>query len=533
MVPELKSRGYNAAFAGSLIASCGSIAVIIPPSIPMIIYGIAAQQSVPKLFLAGIVPGLLIGILISVYLLARAHQTHSAHRRHALAEYLQIDDRRILVAACPGRDPRRHLWRRFHATEAAGIACIYVPWWRATSTALTWHEIWQTAVDSGVLISQILIIVAAAGAYSWLITISGVPAKLVDFIAGLSLNTWLILLTINVVLLFFGSVLEPPAAILILTPLLVPLTQQAGVDQIHFGIIVTVNLAIGLFMPPFGLNIFATHALFGIPLPQLYRGTLPFLVIYLIALALITYIPAITLFPLKFYTENFHAADRQVFRSIRDGRKVYVGSERRGRHRAPSVPQCRQPSPRFRPQAPPGNRDVMVCEEDSDTFSAYYIAAHAMRIASRFETHRRIASWTHGLIGRSPDNFPSYVSGLAMDSAMFDRIRKGFGDNITKYYRHMRKNDIFASHTVTNPQGWRMANPAEAAKRTPPTLRVVAEDDRGVTINGLKMLGTATVFCHETWCGNLQPVAPGNEKETITCAIPLNAPASRLVAQTL
>ena len=79
-----------------------------------------------------------------------------------------------------------------------------------------------------------------------------------------------------------------------------PLTQQAGVDQIHFGIIVTVNLAIGLFMPPFGLNIFATHALFGIPLPQLYRGTLPFLIIYLIALALITYIPAITLFPLRF-----------------------------------------------------------------------------------------------------------------------------------------------------------------------------------------------------------------------------------------
>ena len=103
------------------------------------------------------------------------------------------------------------------------------------------------------------------------------------------------------ILLFFGSVLEPPAAILILTPLLVPMTQQVGVDQIHFGIIVTVNLAVGLFMPPFGLNIFATHALFGIPLPQLYRGISPFLVIYLIALALITYIPAITLFPLRFF----------------------------------------------------------------------------------------------------------------------------------------------------------------------------------------------------------------------------------------
>ena len=102
-------------------------------------------------------------------------------------------------------------------------------------------------------------------------------------------------------LLFVGTVLEPPAAILILTPLLIPLVQQAGVDEIHFGIIFTVNLAIGMFIPPFGLNLFATHALFGIPLGRLYRGVTPFIVIYLIALALITYIPAITLAPLRLW----------------------------------------------------------------------------------------------------------------------------------------------------------------------------------------------------------------------------------------
>jgi 4-hydroxyphenylacetate 3-monooxygenase len=115
-----------------------------------------------------------------------------------------------------------------------------------------------------------------------------------------------------------------------------------------------------------------------------------------------------------------------------------------------------------------------------------------------------------------------------MDPPMFDRIRQGFGDNMVKYYKHMRSNDIFASHTVTNPQGWRLANSAEAPKGTPPTLRVVDEDDSGVTINGLKMLGTAMVFCHETWCGNLQPVAPGQSKESITCAVPLNAPGVSL-----
>ena len=103
------------------------------------------------------------------------------------------------------------------------------------------------------------------------------------------------------VLLFVGTVLEPPAAILILTPLLMPLIVQAGVDQIHFGIIFTVNLAIGMFIPPFGLNLFATHALFGIPLGKLYRDILPFIAVYLIALALITYVPAITLAPLQLW----------------------------------------------------------------------------------------------------------------------------------------------------------------------------------------------------------------------------------------
>ena len=218
---------------------------------------------------------------------------------------------------------------------------------------------------------------------------------------------------------------------------------------------------------------------------------------------------------------------KEYLESIRDGRRVYVGGELV--EDVTTHPAFRNAAHSFamiydRKRAPE-NRDVMTFEEDGETFSSYFLLPRTREdLQRRFETHRRIASWTHGLLGRSPDNFPSYVSGLVMDPPMFDRIRQGFGDNIVNYYKHMRSNDIFASHTVTNPQGWRIANPAETQKRTPPTLRVVDEDDSGVTINGLKMLGTAMVFCHETWCGNLQPVAPGQEKESITCAVPLNAP---------
>ena len=218
---------------------------------------------------------------------------------------------------------------------------------------------------------------------------------------------------------------------------------------------------------------------------------------------------------------------KEYLESICDGRRVYVGSERVDD--VTTHPAFRNAAHSFaaiydRKRASE-NREVMAVEEDGETFSSYFLLPRTREdLQKRFETHRRIASWTHGLLGRSQDNFPSYVCGLAMDPAMFDGIRQGFGDNIKNYYKHMRSNDIFASHTVTNPQGWRMADPKSAERRTAPTLRVVAEDDAGVTINGLKMLGTAMVFCHETWCGNLQPVAKGQDQESITCAVPLNTP---------
>jgi 4-hydroxyphenylacetate 3-monooxygenase len=216
---------------------------------------------------------------------------------------------------------------------------------------------------------------------------------------------------------------------------------------------------------------------------------------------------------------------QEYLESIRDGRRVYVGRDLV--RDVTAHPAFRNAAQSFamiydRKRAPE-NREVMTFEEGGDTFSTYFLLPRTQEdLRKRFETHRRIASWTYGLMGRAPDNFPSYVSGLVMNPALFESIRKGFGDNIKSYFRQMRGNDIFCSHTVTNPQGWR--NTSVDQKRESPTLKVVAEDDRGVTVNGLKMLGTATVFCHETWCGNLQPLSPGQEKEAITCVVPLNAP---------
>lgn len=300
MIPSLKKNGYGDTFSVSLVTATGVVDVITPPSITMIIYGIVAQQSVPHLFLAGFAPGILIGIALAAYVMLYARI-----KRIPITEAANRKSVRVLL--------KDAIWAMlapvvifggiygglFTPTEAAGVACIYAIFVSMfIYREISWRQLWIITVDSALLISQVLIIVAAAGAFAWLVTTSGFPGKLVAFVSSFNLTPWMLLLIINIILLFIGSVLEPPAAILLLTPLLTPIAYQAGVDPIHFGIIVTVNLAIGMFMPPFGLNLFAAHALFKTPLPELYRGVLPFLVIYLMMLMLITYVPAITLAPL-------------------------------------------------------------------------------------------------------------------------------------------------------------------------------------------------------------------------------------------
>jgi C4-dicarboxylate transporter DctM subunit len=156
-------------------------------------------------------------------------------------------------------------------------------------------ELWEVIVNSAYLIAQILIIVTGANVYSWLMTTSGIPQALIGEVTAMHLPHWQTLLFVNVGLLIAGSFLEPPAAILILTPLLLPVVEAAGINAIHFGIIMAVNLSIGLYMPPFGLNLFAAKAVFTVPMGTIYRGVLPFVAVNFLALLVITYVPAISM----------------------------------------------------------------------------------------------------------------------------------------------------------------------------------------------------------------------------------------------
>lgn len=301
MYPAMVRAGYPQSFAAGLITAVGAIDIIIPPSIPMIVYGAAAEESVPRLYAAGIVPGLLIAALIAGYAICRAGAGgFGAGVPFALERFLRSLVRSLAALGAPAIILGGIYGGVFSPTEAAAVACVYaIAITRLVFRELTWAQILEAASATVLFTAQILIIVACAGVFAWLLTVNQVPTAMVSWIRALDVAPWMFLLAVNVLLLVVGCFLDPLSALLLLTPLLVPIVKALGIDTVHFGIIVTVNLAIGLFHPPFGINIFVAQSVLGIDLKVIYRGIVPFVILYLIALALITYVPAISLVGLR------------------------------------------------------------------------------------------------------------------------------------------------------------------------------------------------------------------------------------------
>ena len=295
--PSLKDGGYNDRFAVGLIASSGAIAVVIPPSIAMILYAVSAEQSAVQLFTAGILPSILIGLIDAGFVMVYARIKGVPLGNRASWENIwkttkdaswSIGTLAVIFGGIYGGV--------FTPTEAAGVAVVY----SVFVTMVIYREVdiakfWKILVNSAFLISQILLIVTSAGIYSWLLTTSGIPQQIVASIDAMHMSKWELLLILNIGLLIAGSFLEPPAAILILTPLLLPIVVGVGVNPIHFGIIVAVNLSLGMYTPPFGLNLFSSQAIFNAPLSRIYLGVLPFLLLNFVALLIITYIPEISM----------------------------------------------------------------------------------------------------------------------------------------------------------------------------------------------------------------------------------------------
>ena len=297
MLPALMKAGYPMRFSAGLLTSMGAIDVVIPPSIPLLVYGTAAQESVPRLYAAGIVPALLLTTLLCSYVVWYCWRNGiGGEKSFNFAELGRAATRGVTALGAPFIIFGGIYGGVFTPTEAAAVACVYaagVP--MLIYRELGWRDVFDCAQSTAVFTGQILVIVACAVLFGWVLTVNQIPSALTEWLTGMHLPLWSMLLAINVLLLLVGSFMDGISAILLLTPLLVPLVKAMGVDPVHFGIIFTVNLGIGLFHPPFGINIFVAQTVLRLPLNMIYRGIVPFVFVYLVGLAIITYVPAVSL----------------------------------------------------------------------------------------------------------------------------------------------------------------------------------------------------------------------------------------------
>jgi len=304
MIPAMIASGYGPRYSVGLLGSAGSLGILIPPSIPMIVYGVATEQSVGKLFMAGVGPGLFMGSLfiITAVIYARVKGFKGG-------TVVPWKDRLVLLwKALPGLFMPFLILGGiyggiFTPTEAAAVAVFYSLFVGLfVYKDLKIRDIPQVFVRSAVMMAMILFIITNAMLFAYILTTEGIPAAIAAFIISHAVTPWVFLLFVNILLYFVGDFMEPSAAILILAPLFLPIVLKLNIDPIHFGIIMTVNMEIGMITPPVGLNLFVASGISGLSLWEVFRGAAPFMIIMLAALFMITYIPTISLwFPKLLY----------------------------------------------------------------------------------------------------------------------------------------------------------------------------------------------------------------------------------------
>lgn len=302
-IPILADLGYDRKFATAVVAVAGGLGVIIPPSIPFIMYGMASGASVSDLFLAGIIPGLLIGGLLMIYAVfyCKKNGEDKERIREVVGElhkkgFLAVLKESFLALLSPVIILGCIYTGVASPTEAAVISVFY-----ALIISLfayrTIHlkDIWAILVESIRTYAPIMFILAASVAFSRVLTLMQVPQAISAWILGNFTNKIILLLVINLFLLLVGMVMDTTPAILILTPILLPIVTQIGMNPIHFGIMMVVNLAVGFVTPPIGVNLFVASSLTDIPVMDLAKHAMPMILYFLLALLLITFVPQASL----------------------------------------------------------------------------------------------------------------------------------------------------------------------------------------------------------------------------------------------
>jgi C4-dicarboxylate transporter DctM subunit len=297
LIPALIRHGYPTSFAAALQASSAELGVVIPPSIPMILYGVSAEVSIGELFISGFGPGLLIGGTLMAFVVVYARvkgygkgdregrmPVFAATRHAALALLMPV----VILGGIYGGV--------FTPTEASVVAVFYalivgVGLYRETKIADLPRVLRKSVISSAV----IMFIIANAGLFSYLITRAGVPERIGALLVDWLRSPVLFLLGVNAALFVIGMFIETSASIIVLAPILAPVAEHFGIDPVHFGVVMVVNLALGMITPPFGVNLFAACTVARISLDRMVTQLVPFILVVLVCLALITYVPAISI----------------------------------------------------------------------------------------------------------------------------------------------------------------------------------------------------------------------------------------------
>lgn len=298
MYPAMKDSNYDNGFATGLITSSGSVALLIPPSISAIIYGAVTGASVGALFMAGVGAGLMYGLVYLIYSMWYAH-------KHKIPQAKKTTWKER------GRATKDAAWALgipviimggiyagiFTPTEASGVSAVYaIIISMFVYREMDWKGLVKTCVDSAETTAQVMMLLAAASVFGWILTVGQVPQGLGNMLVNANVNSIMFLLLTNVILLVAGMFIDGSSAIVIMAPLLYPLAVGLGINPIHYGVIMVANAAIGMFTPPFGLNLFVAQPITGNNMITIIKGVIPFVIISILALLVITYWPSLSLF---------------------------------------------------------------------------------------------------------------------------------------------------------------------------------------------------------------------------------------------
>lgn len=298
-VKAMRNRGFDPAFAAAVSATSAVIGPIIPPSVIMVIYGLLAQVSVQDLFLAGILPGLLMGfsLMAMVYYLAASGRVVAPVEPRATWPELRDSFIEGLPAfMAPAILIGGLMMGVATPTELGALTVVYAValgfWYRE----LDWRKLFAAASETLIFYGVLVFIIAAAVPFGWLISVNRLPALLAELILGVTQEPWIVLLIINILLLILGCFMETTAILLIVTPTLLPVIKAVGIDPVHFGVILALNLLIGAITPPFGVILFILKDIAQVSFARLCRAVVPFYIPLVLALLIITYWPAFVLF---------------------------------------------------------------------------------------------------------------------------------------------------------------------------------------------------------------------------------------------